>query len=75
MELIMEFKILNWNVARAKYLEGPPEERERFRDKLNDELRTLIRMYDPHVVTLQEIVKYVQKTTDIIDPPGGFPVS
>lgn len=28
MELLMDFKVLNWNVAGAKYLEDPPEERE-----------------------------------------------
>jgi len=72
MESHTEFKILNWNVAGTKYLEDPPEERARFRDRLNDELRTLIKMYDPHVVTLQEIVKYVRKTEDIIDCPDGY---
>jgi hypothetical protein len=62
------FRIINWNVAGAKYLERKSESstkreageptRERFRDDLNKELSYLLGRHQPHIVTLQEVVAY-----------------
>lgn len=71
----MEFKIINWNIAGAKYLEKKKVEREEFRKQLNHELKALIKTHDPHIVTLQEIVRYgknSQNANDIIDPIKGY---
>lgn len=72
MEKLMEFKILNWNIAGAKYLEEPEKKRKKFRRQINRELRQLIKTYKPDVVTLQEIVKYEEETKDILDPIAGY---
>ncbi len=61
----MNFKILNWNIGGAKYLEDKEDKREETRKQLNNELQELIgrnRRF-PDVVTLQEVV-WVKK-------PGG----
>lgn len=54
----MDFKILNWNIGGAKYLQDKEDEREETRKQLNSELQDLIRRNRrfPDVVTLQEIV-------------------
>jgi len=72
MELLMEFKILNWNIAGAKYLEEEKSKREVFRRKLNHTLRRVIQQYQPHVVTLQEFVLYGADKNNIIEPPPGY---
>src|SRR5437899_12474125 len=65
-----KLKLLNWNIAGAKYLElrpsdskkSPPPEQDKtrdvFRTKLNDALRKLIERHDPDIITLQEICGY-----------------
>lgn len=72
MEKLMEFKILNWNIAGAKYLEEPERERNKFREELNNKLKECINRYKPDVVTLQEIVKYGEHRKDILDPIDGY---
>jgi endonuclease/exonuclease/phosphatase family metal-dependent hydrolase len=73
----MELKILNWNVGGAKYLElETKNEKDKFRKKLNAELKTLIKAYeDPHVICLQEIVEYNEPNKakeNIIDKQNGY---
>jgi endonuclease/exonuclease/phosphatase family metal-dependent hydrolase len=71
----MEFKIINWNVAGAKFLEQKAKERAITRTKINETLISLIKEHDPDVVTLQEIVQYKDpngKIVDLIDPPGDY---
>ena len=70
--MLMEFKILNWNVAGAKYLEEKENPRAKFRERINYELRRLLDLYSPHVVTLQEIVLYGEAKTDLIVPPDDY---
>jgi endonuclease/exonuclease/phosphatase family metal-dependent hydrolase len=73
---LMEFNILNWNIAGAKYLEDPCEKRTRFKDDLNRALRELTNVYMPDVVTLQEVVQYrepsAEKVEDIIESIAGY---
>jgi len=62
------FRLLNWNIAGAKYLDLKSLEkhsnmdksltREGFREQLNHALEEKIRQHNPHVVTLQEVVQY-----------------
>jgi len=72
MEMLMEFKILNWNIAGGKYLEEPEEKRNKFREEMNYELQRLLNRYKPDVVTLQEIMKYGEDRKDILDPIDGY---
>jgi len=72
MEMLMEFKILNWNIAGAKYLEKKEDEREDFQKVMNGELKRLITVHNPDVITLQEIVQYGADRKDIIEPPDGY---
>ena len=74
MKELMEFRILNWNVAGAKYLGQPKKERLAFRQRLNEKLNELVADSRPHVVTLQEIVQYQEgkNREDIVDPPRGY---
>src|SRR5579864_3126893 len=80
-------KLLNWNIAGAKYLElrsrtspanAPVEKtREHFREKLNDVLKDLIRRHVPDVITLQEVVRYhpdgnEAEAEHIVDIPDGY---
>ena len=80
-------KILNWNIAVAKYLElkskesktNPPSEktREVFRRKLNEVLRKLLETHEPDVITLQEVCRYEpdgnEKTAHhVIDKPKEY---
>jgi endonuclease/exonuclease/phosphatase family metal-dependent hydrolase len=61
-------KILNWNIAGAKYLELrskesktntlPENTREAFRKRLNEALKKLIETHEPDVITLQEVCRY-----------------
>ncbi len=59
-----KIKILNWNIGGAKYLEDKKDERKKTKDKINKGLIRLIEDHDPHVITLQEIVKYGKKEID-----------
>lgn len=72
----MPLKVLNWNVAGAKFLEEPVEKNKReFRKKLNADLRVLIKRHKPHVIALQEIVAYSkpgEARRNIIQPPPGY---
>jgi len=71
----MEFTVLNWNIGGEKYLMLEENQREDFRNNLNYELKKLIRLYEPHVVSLQEIVRYgnsPQNAKDIIDPINDY---
>ncbi|MFI5329709.1 MAG: endonuclease/exonuclease/phosphatase family protein [Desulfobaccales bacterium] len=71
----MEFRILNWNIGGAKYLDLHEQDRLEFMQDLNYELGQLIRTYRPHVITLQEIVRYgpsKNKADDIIDKFHGY---
>jgi endonuclease/exonuclease/phosphatase family metal-dependent hydrolase len=75
MQLLKEFKLLNWNVAGAKFLEESPTKREKYKKRLNDELRKLIAEYKPDVITLQEIVQYGKDSKhyeDIIDKNADY---
>jgi len=59
MEKKAVFRILNWNIGGAKYLElKSKDDREDFRNALNEALQKLIRDHAPDVVTLQEVVQY-----------------
>ena len=81
------FRILNWNVAGAKYLDLKSQEkhpempgyktREGFKEQLNRALREKIREQDPHVITLQEVVSYNDSgddssATNILDVPEDY---
>jgi len=71
----MEFTVLNWNIGGAKYLEETKDKRGKTRQRLNHELQELIKRKNPHLVTLQEIVRYgtsAQDAIDIIDPIEGY---
>lgn len=81
------FRILNWNIAGAKYLDLKSQEqypdmerhktREGFRKRLNDALSEKIREQNPHVITLQEVVRYNNSGDDscadcILDEPEMY---
>lgn len=71
----MEFRVLNWNVGGENYLMLRENQRKEFRNNLNYELTYLINTYKPHVVSLQEIVRYgnsPQNATDIIDQINDY---
>ena len=74
MQQLMDFTILNWNVAGAKYLETPQPRRGVIKEDLNNELKRLIKQRSPHIVTLQEIVQYEEggKRRNFIDPIKGY---
>jgi len=70
-----DFRILNWNVGGAKYLELEEYERNIFRQDLNYELVQLLRKYNPDVVTLQEIIRYGdsnEEPQEILDQIHGY---
>ena len=82
-----KLKVLNWNIAGAKYLElksresktNPPTQktREVFRKRLNDVLRNLIERHEPDVITLQEVCSYEPNGNEkhpqqVIDVPKGY---
>ena len=73
---MMFFRVLNWNVGGAKYLEIREEKKKiEFRKALNDALNGLIEKYEPHVVALQEVVEYNKPNEykkNIINPPSGY---
>lgn len=69
---LIEFMLMNWNVAGAKYLEDPKSKRESFRDSLNNTLERLVSTYAPDVVALQELVQFGPRRTDIIKAPPGY---
>ena len=78
------FRVLNWNIGGAKYLElkceasrhrGREQSRESFRAEMNDKLLFLMRHHRPDVVALQEIVRYepdgvVANAVDVVDLEG-----
>jgi endonuclease/exonuclease/phosphatase family metal-dependent hydrolase len=71
----MDFRILNWNIGGARFLKESEPKRKDTRKQLNNELRWLIRRYNPDVVTLQEIVRYGKSkkdAEDIIDPVRSY---
>ncbi len=70
----MEFGILDWNVAGAKFFAAAPAERARWRSSLNASLAELVELHEPHVVLLQEIVRYgdPEEPEDLIEPPPGY---
>ena len=65
--MITKFKILNWNIGGAKYLQEKEDKRSVTREQLNIELKELIRKHKPQVVTLQEIVQYGKSSQDFND--------
>jgi hypothetical protein len=82
-----KLKVLNWNIAGAKYLDlksvriHPELEeslaREYFRERLNLALTEKINEQHPHVITLQEVVKYSDigddsKAECILDVPDDY---
>lgn len=82
-----DVRILNWNIGGAKYLELKsrdsetikPDEmpREVFREQLQSGLKYLIDHYHPHIITLQEVVKYSKDrdprhARSVIDCPDGY---
>lgn len=79
------FKIVNWNIGGAKYLELKKQEdckpnemsREKFRAKLNEAILHVIHMHKPYIITLQEITEYSEKgdyndPEKVIDIPDGY---
>lgn len=75
MQELMDFTILNWNVAGARYLEAPQSQRGKIRTNLNNELKRLIKQETPHIVTLQEIVQYgknKERRKEFIDSIDGY---
>jgi len=73
----MRFKVLNWNIGGAKFLEEKSiGKRRETRSKLNKALVALVKEHTPDVVTLQEIARYKQpddvEIQDIIDDIGGY---
>lgn len=73
----MEFRILNWNIGGAKFLETKKRKnRATVRKGLNLALRKLIREHNPDIVTLQEITRYREpedrKTKELLDPIPGY---
>jgi hypothetical protein len=82
MSTNMKFSVLNWNIGGAKYLElskdpvpGKSMGREEFRTRLNAALQNLIDRHHPHVVTLQESVRYgpsPSRAKDIVETPAGY---
>ena len=71
----MDFKILNWNIGGARFLKEKEPKRREVRKQLNDDLQSLIERHSPHVITLQEIVRYGRSkelAEDIIDPPQSY---
>jgi endonuclease/exonuclease/phosphatase family metal-dependent hydrolase len=71
----MQFKILNWNIGGAKFLEEERDKRKVTREMTNKSLASLIKKFDPDVVTLQEIVQYQEdghEKFDLIDEIGGY---
>lgn len=71
----MDFRIINWNIGGAKFLEQKENKRAKTRAKINGELNTLIEKYDPDVITLQEVVQYRDSNgdlIDLIDPPDKY---
>lgn len=71
----MDFKVLNWNIGGAKFLEQKKRSaREGVRKELNSALKKIIREYGPDVVTLQEIVRYKEpKDSGIVDLIDDIP--
>lgn len=71
-----ELRILDWNIAGAKYFELPKDdEKDQFRIDTNNALADLIRRHDPHVITLQETVvvgRPGEKQSHLIDTPPGY---
>jgi hypothetical protein len=79
-------KLLNWNLAGAKYLElpseaaavdGQRETRGSYRQRLNEALHLLIRNCTPDVITLQEVVCYGEDGREdgakhVIDIPDDY---
>lgn len=68
----MIFKVMNWNIAGAKYLETPSDKREEFRDRLNKSLETHLNGWKPNVVTLQEVVRYGKSAAEAQDLLGNI---
>lgn len=54
-------KIVNWNIAGAKYFEKVINEREIFKKNIQKALIRLIEDYDPDIITLQEVVNWGDK--------------
>jgi endonuclease/exonuclease/phosphatase family metal-dependent hydrolase len=71
-----ELRIVNWNMAGAKYFALEKEsEKEQFRADLNRDLADLIKRQDPHVIALQETVQYAlpgEARTSLVAPPPGY---
>jgi len=63
--IIRKFKMLNWNVAGAKFLDEKEGERDETQKKLNDALWTLIQSKKPDIVTLQELVQWAPNYNDV----------
>lgn len=75
---IFDFTVLNWNIGGAKYLEAEKDKRLGIQETINKDLGKLVRMHNtpPHVITLQEIVRWKEpddeKINDILDCPEGY---
>jgi endonuclease/exonuclease/phosphatase family metal-dependent hydrolase len=71
----MDFNILNWNIGGARFLKEKEPKRKEIRKQLNAELRDLIKRRHPHVITVQEIVRYGRSrehAKDVIDTPRSY---
>lgn len=64
-------RVLNWNVAGAKYLETKDrQKREELRERVNDDLLRYTRNNNnraPHVICLQEIVQVEEPKEKLVD--------
>ncbi|NQT39426.1 MAG: endonuclease/exonuclease/phosphatase family protein [Planctomycetes bacterium] len=73
----MRFKVLNWNIGGAKFLEEMTnDKRQVTRTLLNKALADIVKEHTPDVVTLQEIARYKQpddvEIQDMIDDIAGY---
>jgi len=70
------FKIANWNIGGAKYLQEEESKRNKIKKDLNFEVNDLIRKQGkPDVITLQEVVRYGKSKDDyeeLIDKIKGY---
>ncbi|MFH1464991.1 MAG: endonuclease/exonuclease/phosphatase family protein [Pseudomonadota bacterium] len=70
----MEFVVMSWNVAGAKFFAAPPAARESWREHLNAALAHAVVLHRPDVVVLQEVIRYGDRDApqDLITPPSGY---
>ncbi len=74
--MVEKFKIANWNIGGAKYLQEEESKRSKIKYDLNFEINDLIRKRNkPDVITLQEVVRYGKSKNEyeeLIDEIEGY---